>query len=208
MSQQDDKARKGNTSHQVQHHVTAVLVHGAWADGSSWNKVSAGLQRRGFPVVAAQIPLTSFSDDVAALRRILRAQDGPVVLAGHSYGCAVTTAAAAGDPNVKALVCVAAIAPDEGETVGELFHRGAPHSSAPRLAPDQDGFLWLKVDAFRNAVAEDASAEAGLEGKAVLVFISGRRSHDFSRYAALYSGKNESKDSFSPRGPYSLGFAS
>jgi pimeloyl-ACP methyl ester carboxylesterase len=70
-----------------------VLVHGAWADGSSWNKVTAELQRRGFEVVAAQLPLTSLSDDVTALRRVLHSQDAPVVLAGHSYGGAVITAA-------------------------------------------------------------------------------------------------------------------
>lgn len=142
-----------------QKNVTAVLVHGAWADGSSWNKVSAELQRRGFRVVAAQIPLTSLSDDVAVLRTVLRRQNGPVILAGHSYGGSVITAAGAGDPNVKALVYVAGIVPNEGETVGELFHRVTPHPSAPKLAPDQDGFLWLNVDAFRNAVAQDASAE-------------------------------------------------
>src|SRR5216684_715977 len=98
---------------QGRRNVTAVLVHAAWADGSSWNKVTAELQRRGFHVVAAQIPLTSLSDDVAALRRVLRGQNGPVVLAGHSYGGAVITAVGSGDPNVKALVYVAAIVPDE-----------------------------------------------------------------------------------------------
>jgi pimeloyl-ACP methyl ester carboxylesterase len=73
--------------------LTVVLVHGAWADGSSWNKVSTELQRRGFKVVAAQLPLTSLSDDVTALRRVLRRQDAPIVLVGHSYGGAVMTAA-------------------------------------------------------------------------------------------------------------------
>lgn len=139
--------------------VTAVLVHAAWADGSSWNKVTSELQRKGFKVVAAQIPMTSLSDDVTALRRVLRSQDGPVVLAGHSYGGAVITAAAAGDPKVKALVYVAAIAPDEGETVGEIFSRAAPHPKAPKLQPDEDGMVWVTVDAFRNAIAPDASFE-------------------------------------------------
>jgi len=146
-------------STQEQKNVAAVLVHAAWADGSSWNKVSAELQRRGLQVVAAQIPLTSFSDDVAVLRRVLRAQTGPVVLAGHSYGGAVITAAATGDPRVKALVYVAAVVPDEGETVGEIFHRVAPHPKAPKLQPDGDGFLWVTADAFRNAIAPDASLE-------------------------------------------------
>ena len=83
--------------------VTTVLVHAAWADGSNWNKVTEELQRKGFPVVA-QIPLTSFTEDVAVLKRVLLRQKGPIVLAGHSYGGAVITVAAAANPNVKALV--------------------------------------------------------------------------------------------------------
>jgi pimeloyl-ACP methyl ester carboxylesterase len=142
-----------------ENNLTAILVHAAWADGSSWNKVTSELQRQGFKVVAAQIPMTSLSDDVTALRRVLRGQDGPVVLAGHSYGGAVITAAAAGDPKVKALVYVAAIVPDEGETVGEIFGRAAPHPKAPKLQPDEDGMVWVTVDAFRNAIAPDASPE-------------------------------------------------
>ena len=144
---------------QKKKNVTVVLVHAAWADGSSWNKVTSELQRQGFDVVAAQIPLTSLSDDVTALCRVLRRQQCPVILAGHSYGGAVITAAGAGDPNVKALVYVAAVVPDEGETVGDVFHRVAPHPSAPQLQPDENGFLWLHADAFRNAVAPDASDE-------------------------------------------------
>lgn len=144
-------------SNSEQKNATVVLVHAAWADGSSWNKVTAGLQRQGSNVVAAQIPLTSLNDDTAVLRRILRGLTDPVVLAGHSYGGAVITAAGAGDPKVKALVYIAAVAPDEGETVGTLFHRAAPHPKAPKLQPDGDEFLWLKAEAFRNAVAPDAS---------------------------------------------------
>lgn len=136
---------------------TVVLVHAAWADGSSWNKVTEELQRKGLNVVAAQIPLTSFTDDVASLRKVLLRQEGPLVLAGHSYGGAVITAAAAGNPPVKALVYIAAVVPDEGETVGDVFHRVAPHPSAPKLQPDADGFLWLNLEAFRAAVAPDAS---------------------------------------------------
>jgi pimeloyl-ACP methyl ester carboxylesterase len=142
-----------------ENNVTAVLVHAAWADGSSWNKVTSELQRQGFKVVAAQIPMTSLTDDMTALRRVLRSQDGPVVLAGHSYGGAVITAAAAGDLKVKALVYVAAIVPDEGETVGQIFGRVAPHPKAPKLQPDDDGLVWVTVDAFRNAIAPDASRE-------------------------------------------------
>jgi len=138
--------------------TTVVLVHAAWADGSSWNKVTEELQRKGFKVVAAQIPLTSLTDDVAVLKRVFLQQKGPVVLAGHSYGGAVITAAAAGNPSVKALVYIAAVVPDEGETVGDVFHRVPPHPRAPRLQADADGFLWLTADDFRSAVAPDASA--------------------------------------------------
>jgi pimeloyl-ACP methyl ester carboxylesterase len=138
--------------------VTVVLVHGAWADGSSWNKMTEHLQRKGFNVVAAQIPLTSFSDDVAVLRKVLQRQGSPVVSAGHSYGGAVITAAAASNANVNALVYIASIVPDEGETVGDVFHRVPPHSSAPKLQPDNDGFLWVNVDAYRTAIAPDASS--------------------------------------------------
>jgi pimeloyl-ACP methyl ester carboxylesterase len=133
--------------------TTVVLAHAAWADGSSWNKVTGELQRKGFNVVAAQMPLTSFTDDVAVLKKVLLRQKGPIVLAGHSYGGAVITAAAAGNPHVKALVYIAAIVPDEGETVGDVFRRVPPHPSAAKLQPDADGFLWLTVDAFRNAFA-------------------------------------------------------
>jgi len=147
------------TPDQTQKNATIVLVHAAWTDGSSWNKVTSELRRSGFDVVAAQIPLTSLSDDVTALRRVLRRQDNPVILAGHSYGGAVITAAGSDNPNVKGLVYVAAIVPDEGETVGDVFHRVAPHPSAPKLQPDGDGLLWLQLDGFRSAVAPDASAE-------------------------------------------------
>lgn len=139
--------------------TTAVLVHAAWADASSWSKIIPPLQEKGMQVVAVQIPLTSLSDDVAAVRRSLKRLTGPIVLVGHSYAGAVITAAGSHDPNVKALVYVAAIAPDEGETVGTLFHRVAPHPSAPQLSPDSDGLLWLPPNAIASAVAPDASPD-------------------------------------------------
>ena len=138
---------------------TVVLVHAAWADASSWNHVIRPLQRKGIQVVAVQIPLTSVSDDAATVRRVLKRVSGPVVLAGHSYGGAVITAAGSGNPNVKALVYIAAMAPDEGETVGQLLHHSAPHASAPALVPDEDGLLWMSVKGFADAVALDSSAE-------------------------------------------------
>jgi pimeloyl-ACP methyl ester carboxylesterase len=110
-----------------------VLVHGAWAGGSSWNKVTIELQRRGFNVVPAQLRLSSLTDDATALRRVLRPQDTPVVLVGQAYAGAVITTAAGDDPQVKALVYVTAIVPDKGETVGEIFGRVAPQPKAPKL---------------------------------------------------------------------------
>jgi len=140
--------------------LTAVLVHAAWADASSWNKVTAPLRELGLRVRAAQIPLTSLSEDVAALKRLLRQVEGAVLLVAHSYAGAVITAAGADNPQVKALVYIAAIVPDEGETVGALFQRAEPQpSTRPQLAPDADGFLWLPPGAFANAVAPDASKE-------------------------------------------------
>ena len=140
--------------------LTAILVHAAWTDASSWNKVTASLRELGLTVRSAQIPLTGMSEDVAALKRLLRQVEGPVLLVAHSYAGAVITAAGADNPQVKALVYVAAIVPDEGETVGALFQRAQPQSDTrPQLAPDADGFLWLPPGAFANAVAPDASKD-------------------------------------------------
>ncbi|QCP53590.1 alpha/beta hydrolase [Trinickia violacea] len=137
--------------------VSVVLVHGAWADGSSWSKVINRLNEQGIRAVAAPLPLTSLSDDVAALDRTLERIDGPVVVAGHAYAGAVIGATRAA--NVEALVYVAALAPDEGETVADVFHRGEAHAQAPQLAPDRHGRIWLPHDAFASAFAQDATPE-------------------------------------------------
>src|ERR1700749_2164576 len=126
--------------------VSVVLVHGAWADGSSWAKVIGPLAAEGVQVVAAPLPLTSFDDDVAALDRTLERVAGPVVLVGHAYAGAVI--AAARDEKVKSLVYVAALAPDEGETVADVFYRGEPHPRTPKLAPDDHGLIYLPHEAF------------------------------------------------------------
>lgn len=137
--------------------LSVVLVHGAWADGSSWVKVIGPLAAEGFKVVAAPLPLTSFADDVAALDRTLERVAGPVVLVGHAYAGAVI--AATRDEKVKALVYVAALAPDEGETVADVFYRAEPHPQAPKLAPDRHGLIYLPEDAFAAAFAPHARAE-------------------------------------------------
>jgi pimeloyl-ACP methyl ester carboxylesterase len=118
---------------------SVVLVHGAWADGSSWNDVVGPLLGSGLNVLSAPIPLTSLSDDVAGLDRALERVDGPVVLAAHAYAGAVV--AATTNEKVRALVYIAALAPDEGETVAEVFYRDKPHPQAPQLAPEAHGFI-------------------------------------------------------------------
>jgi pimeloyl-ACP methyl ester carboxylesterase len=136
---------------------TFVLVHGAWADGTSWHKVIGALEASGAKAVAAPIPLTSVSDDVRALDRCLARIEGPVVLAAHAYAGAVISGSKSA--RVKGLVFVAALAPDEGETVGEVFGRGKPHPKAPQLAPDGDGFIWMPESGFAAAFAQNASAK-------------------------------------------------
>jgi pimeloyl-ACP methyl ester carboxylesterase len=121
--------------------ATVVLVHGAWADGSSWEAVIRQLQEQGLKVIAAPIPLTSLSDDAAALKRTIARTQGPLIVAGHAYAGAVV--AMAYDERVKALVYVAALAPDEGETVAQIFYKDESHPKAPQLAPDADGFIWM-----------------------------------------------------------------
>jgi pimeloyl-ACP methyl ester carboxylesterase len=134
--------------------ATVVLVHGAWADGSSWNRVILPLLRQGLKVICAPIPLTSLSDDVAALHRVLGRTDGAVLLAGHAYAGAVIGATT--DEQVRALVYIAALAPDEGETVAQVFYREEPHPQAPHLQPDVDGFIWMSQEGFQNAFAQNA----------------------------------------------------
>ncbi len=148
-----------------QENATVVLVHGAWADGSSWQAVIRSLEERGLNVIAAPIPLTSLSDDAAALKRTITRTEGPVIVAGHAYAGAVI--ATAHDERVKALVYVAALAPDEGETVAQVFYRDETHPKAPQLAPDADGFIWMPDEGFADAFAQNASAEQLALSKAV-----------------------------------------
>ena len=137
--------------------ATVVLVHGAWADGSSWAKVIMALAATGVKAVAPPLPLTSFHDDVSALDRTLERVEGPIVLAGHAYAGGVIAATRV--EKVKALVYVAALAPDEGETVADVFTRGTPHPQAPKLAPDAHGWMYLPDSAFLGAFAQSASKE-------------------------------------------------
>jgi pimeloyl-ACP methyl ester carboxylesterase len=137
--------------------ATVVMVHGAWADGSSWQRVIRLLQADDVAAVAAPIPLTTLSDDVRALERALERINGPVVLAAHAYAGAVIGATT--NDRVRGLVFVAALAPDEGETVADVFYREPPHPQAPQLAPDPHGFIWMPDSGFPSAFAQHASRE-------------------------------------------------
>jgi pimeloyl-ACP methyl ester carboxylesterase len=137
--------------------VGVVLVHGAWADGSSWSKVIALLHGQGVHTSAAQLPLITLGDDVAAVDRTIDRMDGPVVLVGHAYGG--TVIGATRHPAVKSLVYVAGVAPAEGETAAEAAYRGAPHPLAPKVAPDRNGWVWLPQSAFATAFAPDATTQ-------------------------------------------------
>jgi pimeloyl-ACP methyl ester carboxylesterase len=132
-----------------------VLVHGAWADGSSWTAVIESLQGKGFNVVAPQFPETSTEDDVARLRQALARLDGPTVVAGHSYGGQIMTALGPDVPNVVGLVYVAAFGIDEGESLGALLGGGPPSPALANIAVDEQGFGWLPEDDFVGHFAAD-----------------------------------------------------
>ena len=137
--------------------LSVVLVHGAWADGSSWARVITTLEEESVTVLAAPLPLTSLADDVTALNRSVDRTQGPIVLAGHAYPGAVI--ALARPERVKALIYVTALAPDEGEKVADVFYRLKPHPKAPTLAPDGSGLIWLPDEAFEAAFAQNASPD-------------------------------------------------
>jgi len=137
--------------------MSVVLAHGAWADGSSWGRVMSPLIAAGHTVAAAPLPLTTLEADVAAVERTLDRVAGPIVLVAHAYAGAVI--AAARNERVKALVYITALAPDEGETVADVFYRAPPHPRAPKLAPDTHGLIYLPESAFAAAFAPNASSE-------------------------------------------------
>jgi pimeloyl-ACP methyl ester carboxylesterase len=138
-----------------------VLVHGAFADGSGWRYVIPLLEKDGYTVIAVQNPMTSLADDATTTKRVIDAQKGPVVLVGHSYGGAVITVAATGSTNVKALVYIAAFAPDAGDSLGSLLKSMAPSDIGRALVPDAGGFLYIDRAQFHDVFAKDVSpAEA------------------------------------------------
>ena len=151
-----------------------VLVHGAFADATGWQKVISLLEKKGYPVVAVQNPLITLAGDVATTKRMLAIQKGDVVLVGHSYGGAVISGAGAGSPNVKALVYVAAFAPDDGENLGALIESVPPSDLGPSLVPDSAGFLYIDRDKFRPVFAADVTEEESFVMAATQKPISGK----------------------------------
>jgi pimeloyl-ACP methyl ester carboxylesterase len=132
-----------------------VLVHGAWADGSSWNSVIQRLQPDGYNVTAPQFPESSLDADVGRLREVLTRQDGPTLVAGHSYGGQIITALGTDAPNVAGLVYIAGFGLDEGESIGGLLAQGPPTPALAHLDVDAQGFAWLPEDDFVNHFAAD-----------------------------------------------------
>jgi pimeloyl-ACP methyl ester carboxylesterase len=132
-----------------------VLVHGAWADGSSWSAVIQHLQADGHHVTAPQFALTRLADDVARLRHVLARQDGPTLVAGHSYGGQIITALGTDAPNVVGLVYIAAFGLDEGESIGALLEKAPAGPALAHLDVDPQGFAWVPEDDFVNHLAAD-----------------------------------------------------
>lgn len=141
--------------------LTIILVHGAWADGSHWRHIIPALTEAGYKVRAVQNPLTSLQDDVNKTVDLINAQDGPVLLVGHSYGGAVITGAGNQD-KVVGLVYIAAFAPDEGDSLGGIFARREQPKGAASIYPDNKGFLWIKYDEFQQSFCEDLNEEEAL----------------------------------------------
>src|SRR5438270_7098339 len=135
--------------------MNIVLVHGAWADGSSWSAVIERLQADGYNVTAPQFPMAALADDVGRLRQVLARQDGPTIVAGHSYGGQIITALGEDAPNVVGLVYVAAFGLDEGESLGALLSQGPTPPALVHQFVDKRGFVWLSEDDFVHHFAAD-----------------------------------------------------
>src|SRR6516165_10174697 len=145
--------------------ATVVFVHGAWADGSSWGTVINSVAEAGLAVICAPLPLTTLSDDIAAVKRVVARIDGPVLLVAHAYAGAVI--AGVDDERVRGLVYITALAPDEGETTVEVFTREAPHPDAPKMAPDENGYIWMPHEAILKAFSPNAAADEKVRLEAI-----------------------------------------
>jgi pimeloyl-ACP methyl ester carboxylesterase len=168
-----------------------VLVHGAWADGSSWDKIIPLLQKKGLHVTAVHLPFTTFADDVAAVTRTVGLEDGPVLLVGHSYGGAVITEAGK-DSKVAGLVFVAAFAPDNGQSAGDLNGQYPPTPGAAEFRPDANGFLRLTD----KGIAEDFAQDLSTAEKQILAATQGQTSGPGELGAKVTTAAWRSKPSF------------
>lgn len=138
--------------------LNIVLVHGAWADGSSWSEVIPYLQKAGYNVTAPQFPLTSYDSNIARLREVLDLQEGPTIIVGHSYGGQIMTALGTDTPNVAALVYIAAFGLDEGETLGGLLSQGPSPPALAHMRIDDRGFAWIPQSDFVEHFAADVDS--------------------------------------------------
>lgn len=141
--------------------LTIILVHGAWGDGSHWRHIIPALTEAGYKVRAVQNPLTSLQDDITKTTDLVNAQDGQVLLVGHSYGGAVITGAG-NHEKVDGLVYIAAFAPDEGDSLGSIFGRRDQPKGAASIYPDSKGFLWIKYEEFHQAFCNDLNEKEAL----------------------------------------------
>ncbi|KIO77420.1 hydrolase [Pedobacter lusitanus] len=141
--------------------LTIILVHGAWGDGSHWQHVIPSLTKEGYKVRSVQNPLTSLQDDINKTLDLIDAQEGKVLLVGHSYGGAVITGAG-NHKNVVGLVYIAAFAPDEGDSLGSIFGRREQPSGGAAIYPDAKGFLWIKYDEFHQSFCQDLNETEAL----------------------------------------------
>ena len=145
----------------MSNNTAIILVHGFWGGAAHWSKVIIELSRKGYNNLhAVELPLTSLADDAERTRKMIAQQTGPVLLVGHSYGGAVISEAG-NQPNVVGLVYIAAFAPDAGESPGAITQQHPP-VAVPNLAPDSDGYLWVKPELFHESFCQDLTAEEGL----------------------------------------------
>jgi pimeloyl-ACP methyl ester carboxylesterase len=158
-----------------------VLVHGAWADGSSWSAVIERLQANGFRVIAPQFPMTALADDVARLRQVLEFQKGPTIVVGHSYGGQIMTSLGTNAPNVVGLVYIAAFGLDEGESLGALLAQGPVTPALKHLFTDKQGFGWLSEDDFVHHFAADVDPVKARVMYAVQQALAGSAFNDVMR---------------------------
>lgn len=164
-----------------------VLVHGAWADGSSWSAVIERLQAKGFRVIAPQFPMTSLADDVARLRQVLEFQEGPTIVVGHSYGGQIMTSLGTNAPNVVGLVYIAAFGLDDGESLGSLLAQGPVAPALKHLFTDKQGFGWLSEDDFVHHFAADVDPVKARVMYAVQQALAGSAFSDVMRNPAWKS---------------------